>query len=307
MISYKDANSDILDDGNPLTVGHNPNLKPIEQTVPAKKIDISADWVQCNLCTNKVFIRYLDQHLKVHIHQYEKGGASTRVSTKEPLTSSTALVRVHDTPLQSSNTQTSWSSSTPSKKEPRLQSLETYKFRSLDNVCAASSVSKTGRYSDFTIVFYGDERVSVHNSNYYTEGAQSWTTKEWERLQIHIIYDSLEDYYTMSCKLFRRSDYSSYDSGDDSVPDRICYQHELLTEIKRALLFFKMSPKTAYKKFRKLFKEGFDITYDSDRAVIVESASCAELNKRMKNVFNSPQSNLPTRYSENESRQDWSL
>jgi hypothetical protein len=288
-MTYIDANSDLLDDGNPINVGSNPNLTPIAQTIPSKTIDISDDWVHCNLCNSKVFIRYLDSHLKVHIHQHESKTGETKNKT------STALVRVADAALTSTAPIHSWVQ--PERKEPQLQSLETYKFRELENVCAAGSVSKTGRYSDFTVIFWGEEKIVVQNSNHYSSYGShtSWTTKDWERLQIHVVYDSVEDYYTVSCKLLRRGSYSSWDN-DDCIPDRICYQHELMTEIKRALLFFKVDPKSAYRKFRKLFRKPVSITYDNGKALVVQTDGCEELDKKLDNKPLSQPTNFHTQY-----------
>lgn len=291
--TYTDVHSDVFDDGNPLNVGSsNPNLKPMANTIPSKVTDISGDWVTCNLCTSRINIRYLDQHLKVHIYKHPHKGADS-TSTTTSASSSTALTRIAPT----TETQTtSWTY--PEKKEPKIQSLETYKFKTLDSVCAAGSQSKAGRYSDFTLVFWGEEKTVVQNSNYYGYGSySSYTSKDWERLHIHVIYDSVEDYYTVSCKILRRSSYSTYDS-DDCIPDRICYQHELMTEIKRALLFFRVSPKVAYKKFRKLFKQTFDITYSDGKALIVQTKNCEDLNKKLAPTSYSAVTSSSTRYNE---------
>src|ERR1700733_8668726 len=115
IISYSDVNDmyDGFDDGNPLRVGlhdeypHTVNGKSMSAkdalaanasltTNPALTaalsqsndksniIDISTQWVSCNFCKKRVFTKYLDDHIKVHVHQV--------VDETVPATS-TALVR----------------------------------------------------------------------------------------------------------------------------------------------------------------------------------------------------------------------
>lgn len=252
-----------------------PNISgaPVDKSL--QNIDLKNDFVICNICKARVFIRYLDQHLKVHTHNF--------APTPSVGMTSTAIVRV---PVVNSTTSTNLASTTskPKASGPQLSPIETYKFRPLDQACAASSVSKNGRYSDFTIVFWGKEKTTVH-TNSYVGSPSSYTSGDWERFSIHIVYDSMEDYYTITSKLLKRSSHSSWDQ-EDTIPDRICFQEELFTEIKRALLFFKISPKAAYKHFRKLFNQDLIIDYDDGRASIVQTKNSQALTDKIKKSSN---------------------
>jgi hypothetical protein len=245
-------------------------------------------WIPCSICKSTIHIQYLDQHIKTHVYTAKPKNVSSASQV-----SSSAIVRVEDkTNITTYNSNTSkdqtWSSMIKSsiKEKPSIHTPEKYKFRELNHVCAAGSSSKSGRYSDFTIVFWTNECISVQNSSYYGNGYSSYVSKDWERLSIHTVYDSLEDYYTVSCKLSRRAVSGSWDT-DDCVPDRICFQHELMTEIKRALLFFRVSPKAAYKLFRKLFNEELSIQHDEkDGSVLfVHTKSYDELSSKLKSSF----------------------
>jgi hypothetical protein len=106
-------------------------------------------------------------------------------------------------------------------------------------------------------------------------------SKDWERICIHIVHDSLEDYFILSVKLLKRANYSSFDN-EESIPDRICFQEELQTEIKRALLFFRVDPRAAYKMFRRAMKEDITIHRNEDgRILVVRSKGMEKLNERL--------------------------
>lgn len=259
-------------------------LRPFDGSVnkELQKIDMSKDWVNCNICKAKVNVQYLDHHLKVHTHQYEPSNTSTAI-----VKSSSSISSIGTT---SSSVSTSYRRE--ERKGPVLSRIESYRFRQLEQACCASSVSFDGRYSDFTIIFWEKERPGVGTTTHYG-GTSSYTTKEWERFSIHIVYDKVEDYFTVSSKLLKRGAYSSSWDSEDTVPDRICYQEELGTEIKRALLFFRISPMSAYRHFRKLFREELVIDYDkSGKALVVQTKNCEALQERLKkNVVSSSSDN----------------
>lgn len=233
-------------------------------------------WVNCNYCNAKINSKYLDRHYNVCIELRNSKTSTAIVPIKTNTPSS----------LHSSSTQSQSSFSPvhnkPTEIKPKVSSLEPYKFKAIETACAASSVSNDGRYSDITVVLWLKEKTSV-NTTYHSGGSTSTTCKDWDRLSIHVVYDSLEEYYTSTIKLLKRSSYSSWDN-EENVPDRICFDAaELRSEIKRACLFFCISPKVAYKKFRKLFKSNLVIDYDADnKACIAQTENCAELFDRLK-------------------------
>jgi hypothetical protein len=232
-----------------------------------QKINMQTDWVRCNVCKSRVFVKYLDNHLKVH------------TLTFEPRTS-TAIVKVNESPPYASTTEP-YTYKKPDETKPTIKTQERYKFRQLEQACFGSTTTKDGRYSDFTIVFWEKEKPSVQSA-VYSGGSSSHISRDWERFTIHIVYDSLEDYYTLTSKLSKRAQFSSWDS-EDTNPDRICSQEELQSEIRRALLFQRVSPKAAYKHFRKLCKQPLQIVYDEDdRAIITQSENSEVLQERLK-------------------------
>jgi hypothetical protein len=241
-----------------------------------QKINMQTDWVNCNICKGRVMVRYLDNHLKIH------------TNTFEPSTS-TAIVKSNTTSSSSSTSGTSTYTykkldlTSEERSKPTIKTPEHYKFRSLEQACFASSTTHDSRYSDFTIIFWEKEKPSVQSA-VYSGAHSSYVTKEWERFLIHIVYDSLEDYYTLTSKLLKRGQHSSWDT-EDVNPDRICYQEELQSEIKRALLFSRVSPKAAYKHFRKLCKQPFVISYDdNDKAIVTQTENCSILQERLKKI-----------------------
>jgi hypothetical protein len=234
-----------------------------------QKVNIQKDWVNCNICNGKVYIPYLDAHLKVHTEKFEPSTSIVKASSITSISSPTTSESFSSSSSKSSNS------------KPTLNKQEPYKFRHLEQVCFASSVSQNNRYSDFTIIFWEKDRVNVHSS-VYAGGNTSTTIKEWERFSIHIVYDSREDYYTVSSKLLKRSGYSTWDT-EDTIPDRICLQNELFGEIKRALLFFRISPKAAYKHFRKAMSSEFVIEQDDKgKAFICQTKNCKDLSDKLK-------------------------
>jgi len=221
-------------------------------------------WVNCNICKAKVLVKYLDEHQKMHI-----GTHATRTIARD--TTSSAIT-VYNPPKNEKK----------DSSKPKLSPIEQYKFRQIGDVCAASSMSQDGRYSDMTVILWMKESTAVTNT-YYAGGSSTSTYKDWERLTVHVVYDSMEDYYTVTTKLLKRSSYATFDN-EENVPDRICLTpRELNEEIKRALLFFRISPKGAYKRFRKLFKQELKIDYDNKgRACIAQTENSEVLSERLK-------------------------
>lgn len=249
-----------------------PSTIPIESRYGTNKemqrVDLKDEWVNCSLCRAKVFIKYLDNHLLVHTNNFEENNTTKTSITKYNPPTVSAVSKQEEVKK--------------TENKPQLNNIEKYKFRQLEHACCASSMSRNGRYSDFTITFWEKDKATVHSA-VYSGGVASYASKDWERFTIHIAYDSVEDYFTVTSKLLKRSTYSSWDTEDTVVPDRICYQDELFTEIKRALLFFRIPPKSAYKLFRKLFKQELVIDLDSNgRAFITQTQNCEVLQNKLK-------------------------
>lgn len=236
-------------------------------------------WVNCNICKAKVLVKYLDEHQKMHIGTYS---STSRAITREangslPSSTSSGAITVYSPPKTEKK----------DNNKPKLSPQEHYKYRATEVACAASTMSQDGRYSDITVIYWMRDKTGV-TTTHYAGGSTSTTYGVGERLSIHVVYDSVEDYYTVTTKLLKRSSYSSWDT-EENIPDRICLNaQELLEEIKRALLFFCISPKAAYKRFRKLFSQELKIEYDANgRACIVQTKNCDELFEKLKKVSSS--------------------
>lgn len=238
------------------------------------KIDINKDdtgFVVCNLCKSNIARSYLNMHMKGHTSSIEKK-------------TSVALVpRPIDTkPMPQTIT---------TKPKQTIKSVEVYRFKKIETACAAATVSNNRRYSDFTCVLWLEPKLSSYGGHY--AGGHVSYSKEQERLIIHAIYDSLEEYYTISCKILERSSFGTFDREAGVVPDRVCYQEDVMVEIKKMLLFLNVSPKAAYKHFRLLFKQ--DIITEANKAgsiYIAQTANSIELTEKLKK----PADNNSNRY-----------
>lgn len=237
---------------------------PKQETKQSIIIDAKFDdFVSCNFCQNKVKKEYLTQHFSMHTHNF--------TPRSKPIEQAAALATIH-TPLLPRHTE----APKDKTKIPHLKSVEHYVFRHIDAISAASSVSQSGRISDFTVSFFLKEQTTFTDVSW--RGSGQYTSKDNQRFVIHIAYDSVEDYYLVVCKMVKRSQYSLYDT-EELTPEHICNQDELLTDIKRSMLYFGIPPKTAYKMFRKLFKKpDISIEYDkNNRACMSETSNSSEL------------------------------
>jgi len=236
--------------------------------------DIKDRWVKCSICKANICIDYLARHEIVHVNEHKTAANSS--STTPSNSTSSAIIKLPP------STNTASYSAPVQENKPKLSPIERYKFRGIDTACAASSMSQDSRYSDFTVIFWLHDKINV-SSGHYSGSSTSSTWKECERLSVHVVFDSIEEYYTVTTKLMKRSSYSTYDN-EENVPDRICINaKEVGDEVKRALLFFCVSPRAAYKQFRKLFKQDLSIDYDAcNRACIVQTANCETLFERLK-------------------------
>lgn len=218
-------------------------------------------FVVCNLCKANVAMGYLNIHMKAHTSEYEKKKSTsiTIVPKQTPIVGPVITTK----PKQS------------------IKSIEQYRFKKIETACIGATVSNNRRYSDFTCVLWLEHKQSTWSGSY--AGSQSTYSKDQERLSIHIIYDSLEDYFTINCRLFERSSFSTFDREVGSIPDRVCYQEDILSEIKKMLLFLQISPKAAYKHFRKCCKLDMQVETNKLGAIyIAQSSNANELSERLK-------------------------
>jgi hypothetical protein len=234
------------------------------------------DWLVCNVCNKNINVHYFDEHIKVHTAEYAtpslvNGITGAHVSTQIP--SSTAIV-----PSNKAS-----SSSEPKKPVfPKINDPEIYRFRKIEKAVSHASTSISKRYSDYTLVFILENKPNAYSSSYAT-GTSSSLYRDFERLIVHIVHDSVDDYYLVSTKILKRSAHSSWDTEEAPIPERFCYQEELLTEIRRAILYMGVDPKSAYIHYRRMLRD--EIVSEADdrgRVLVAKTRGFADFIESMK-------------------------
>lgn len=220
----------------------------------------NAIFIRCNFCSHEVIEDMFVKHIKLHIQNkhieeaktksfesYNTGSRSPfieqRVAYIEP------VVEVKESDVKD------FLSSLPMSK---LKEPEEFSFRKIKDVSATSSRSNDGRYSDFTLFSWFGETPTTYNAG-YSGGQNSFYGRSSERLQIHLVYDSLEQYFTISGRVYKTGVYSDYETEEGAVPDRICLQDELMKEIKMICLFFRCPPKAIYKRLLKVMRKELQV------------------------------------------------
>jgi ribosomal protein L32 len=226
--------------------------------------DANMPFVKCNLCGHEVAQHFLTRHIGLHIENKYIEEATVRVadsivkmvagSNFPPIKEELTEVKVEDV--------RKFLNALPLSK---VKDQEDFAFRKLKDVSCFSGTSKDGRYSDFTLLvwFQDISTTSTYNAG-FAGGHNSHYGKASERLQLHLTYDSLEKYFTISGRCYKKPSYSDYETEEAAVPDRICDQEELLIEMKRIFLFFKTSPKAVYKRFLKTVRKGSILIENKD-------------------------------------------
>lgn len=283
--------------GEPLTDITNPEkilqeIKSLPNNDTAKKTmnatDINRVFVKCNFCQHEVLQTFLTRHIGTHIEnkyledanagsgetQIRIAGSNSYISPKENL----AEVKLDDV--------RNFLNAIPMSK---VKDLDLFSFKKIKDVSAFSGTSKNGRYSDFTLLIWFAESISSYNGA-YSGGHSSYYGKFSERLQVHLTYDSLERYFTISARVYKRGGYTDYETEEAAIPDRICEQEELMAEMRKIFLFFRLPPKAIHKRFMKLFRQGFQLIYCENtpsQAVTVNHMSILDDLKKGKFVTSS--------------------
>ena len=156
----------------------------------------------------------------------------------------------------------------------KLNPYENFVFRRVRGVSFSSSKSKNGKYSDFSICVWFPETISSHNSA-WTGGTWSNTLKVSSRLQMNIVHDSQDDYYTFSGKVYKKNGTSDIEVEDGYVPFRVCLQEDLMKEIMNCLLYFRVNPLTVYRLFRRAARK--PILPSKTNPLILQSENLEEL------------------------------
>lgn len=226
---------------------------------PAKE----GEWVTCHLCQGKVYAKYVERHLRVHLTDYStflENKTYSRVNPDYKSTysnQSTSIVHVPNNTKQKR------------KESPiRLHRIVPFKFNKVDSCTIISSTNKTGRFSETALVFWYPAQASIKDATY--AGGKSFNGSEFDRLSISISYDNKDDFFILTSKFLTRAQYSQYDK-ESSIPDRICFQEQLFSEIKRICLHYRISPRDAYVAFMSSIRSSLSISTDDDNTVVVKS------------------------------------
>lgn len=176
-----------------------------------------------------------------------------------PAVSTTAIVRVGDTNQE-------FIPNGPPKLQQltggRYKSHERHHFVKIHASSFVSCSSPTGIYSELAIVLWVDNKTYSKSSN------------DRYRVILSLMYDSEDDLWSISSKLIKRGAYlSSKDEEEGQINNRLCLTSELRSEMKKMLLYLGISPRDAYRKFRRNMEEKFVVTASEFGFTTVENAS----------------------------------
>jgi len=216
--------------------------------------------IKCNYCDLVIIKKYLDAHLKMHIDNFVAEPEEKISLAQNNITS------INTNPAQQPailKLVEKLSAGLTDKDDISLKEVVRFKYREIDNVSVSASSSKDQRFSDFTATVWLKERTGAYSTGY--AGGSYLASKDFERVVIHTTFDAIDEYYSVSVKLLKQNQYSSYDV-EEAVPERLCFdQTEISSEIKKALLFFKIPPRSVYKRFLKTIRsQEFLIERDDD-------------------------------------------
>lgn len=262
--------------------------EPVKAPEASKQVVIpnDDDKVVCSYCLQDIMVKYMDAHIKMHVNM-----AASGYEFKKPEQKSTSLVRL--------GSEIGKSIAEEYRPKVPVKLLEHFKYRKIEEVSASASSSSDGRFSDFTVVFWLGERYSVHNGHYV--GGQWVPSKDYERLVIHTTYDIVDDYYSLSIKIVRRNGYSLNDIEEIATPERLLFdQTGMLREIHGALLYCRVPPLAAYKRFIKLMRRSdFLIERDekTNRIASVQTANARDLLQALKEKHSTSTQSTTTKSS----------
>jgi len=149
----------------------------------------------------------------------------------------------------------------------KYRAHERHHFVKIRATSFVSCATPTGAYSEIAIVLWVDSK------NY------SKSLNDRYRIVLSMMYDSEEDLWNVSSKLIKRVAYYSKDEEEGQISGRLCLTSELRSEIKKMLLYLGISPRDAFRKFRRNMAEELVITESEFGFTTVENASHSSLLK----------------------------
>jgi hypothetical protein len=155
----------------------------------------------------------------------------------------------------------------------KYRSHERHHFMKIHASSFVSCSSPTGTYSEIAIILWMDGK---HYSS------KSSVSSDRYRVVLNLMYDAVDDLWSVSSKLIKRGIYLySKDEDEGQISNRLCLTSELRSEIKKMLLYLGLSPREAYRKFRKNMEETFVKTESEFGFTTIESESHATLIKEL--------------------------
>jgi hypothetical protein len=251
-------------------------IVPVSKIVPVS--GVSKVEVFCNFCEKMVGTTLLCKHFLDHMRARPHFPTATRLRVVDVKSTVSTPTETFE-PIVMEELKDFLNNHQPNAK---LNDPTTFNFRRVRDISLISGGSTNKRYSDFTLVIWLEDG-QVHGTGYY--GYQSGFQKALERVSIHLVYDSLERYFTISAKGLKLYTYNNYDNEDHAVPNRICEQHELMRELKGVLLAYDLPPRAIYKRFRKIMNGPFLSEINDKKEPIAScSANHFSLLEALKNV-----------------------
>jgi len=187
---------------------------------------------------------------------------SKAMPKSEPVTT-TAMIHVG-----SSSTTTH---SNSKKDEPikftggKYRPHERHHFIKIHATSFVTCSSPGGQYSETALALWIDNKYYHKYPN------------EKYRVILSLMFDAEEDLWSISAKLFKRSYMKDEEEGN--ISNRLCVTSELRSEIKKMLLYLGLSPRDAYRMFRRNAEESFIINESEYGFVTVECESHSKLLK----------------------------
>lgn len=224
----------------------------------------------CSFCGGSIVDIMLNHHLLRHVEGDHSLLNIANFQRKTPERSPSTQVRVATTSVQPelvpkdrSPTELRNFFKVDEIPHTKIKPTERFRFRALHDVSWCSATSTSGRYSDFNLIVWMKESLRAHNTG-YSGGSHTHTYISRDRLNIHLVYDRVEHYYTISNRNFRRNEFSNFELDETLVPDRICEQHELISEIRKILLYYNIPPRAVLKRLLKVLREDMNIDIDEE-------------------------------------------
>ena len=155
----------------------------------------------------------------------------------------------------------------------KYKSHERHHFAKINASSFVSCSSPTGIYSEIAIVLWVDNK-------HYTK----YNCNDRYRIVVSAMYDGEDDLWAVAAKLIKRTSYLAKDEDETQISNRLCTASELCSEIKKMLLYMGVSPRDAYRKFRRNMEEEMTVVHSDYGFTTVECMSHTRLMKELNKI-----------------------